>query len=181
MTNLIEPVVRIRIIYFGSTITSSNFWGSENDRREQYFCSVAAGAVRLLVPSALSSNVFEWCKAKRVILSRGPWHPEGGPEGLEIFFEDDDNDSFAIQLTRSSFYKLPDQADKTRDWVFSVWVRMDEKPLKVFESPCRWRRINSLPDLSSLERMTSRAYDNERSREATLPVARGAHGSARMT
>jgi hypothetical protein len=176
-----RTVVRIRIVNCGTTIASSNYWGSENDRREQYFCSIAVSAVRLLVPTALSSNAFEWCKAKRVILSRGPWHPEGGPEGLEIFFEDHDNDSFAIQLTRPSFNKLPDQADKTRDWVFSAWVRMDEKPFKVFESSCCWRRLNSLPDSSCLERMTSRADDDERSRDATLPLASGAHGDVRMT
>lgn len=135
----------------GPLIAATNFWGSEYDDAGKYYCSVNAGAVRLLLPRAQRSLVTEVQAAQYVILSRGPWPAANVPEAVELLFEDGTDNPYVLHLTAASFDQLPAQPEPGREWVLSVWTLEDDRPHKAMELPCKWRRSRKLPDLSPLD------------------------------
>lgn len=132
----------------GPLITSTNFWGSDHEQAGKVFCSVNAGAIRLLLPRSLANLIGEWRTSKYVILSRGPWPAERQTDAAELLFEDGSDAPFSIHLTPNSFDALPAEPPAGQEWVLSAWVLKKDKPHKALERPCKWRRSNGLPDLS---------------------------------
>lgn len=139
----------------GALLIASNYWGSDLDRTGKFYCSVNAGAVRLLLPCSRYSLVGEWRSCEYVILSRGPWPEQGLDEAVEILFEDHSDSPYALHLAGQSFDLLPVEPEIGREWILSVWIEKKARPHKALERACRWRRSAFLPDLSKWSDTTS--------------------------
>ena len=64
----------------GPRILTTNYWDTEHARGGKYYCSVNAGAIRILVPPQRAADIEEWNACRYVIVSRGPW-PEMATPG----------------------------------------------------------------------------------------------------
>lgn len=131
----------------GPLVTATNYWGSALDRAGKLYCSVNAGAIRLLLPRSRARLVGEWRTSDYVILSRGPWPDQGLAQAVELLFEDHTDAPYALHLSPESFDVLPGAPPPGREWVFSAWVEKRDRPHKALERACRWRRSARLPDL----------------------------------
>lgn len=111
------------------------------------YCSVNAGAIRILLPSLLEPYLRVMRTGKYVIITRGAWPAEGRSEGVELLFEDDTDEPFALHLGAESFDNLPgDPGDG--EWVVSVWT---EGCIKRLQLPARWRRETLIPFMQPWE------------------------------
>jgi len=63
----------------GQLITSSNYWSSVYARKGKVFCSVNAGAIRILLPPSRWNDVSDRGTSQYCVLSRGPRPGETGP------------------------------------------------------------------------------------------------------
>lgn len=129
----------------GPLILSSTYWGSGYEEGGKVFCSVNAGAIRLLVPRSNRTLIEEARKASVVILSRGPWPATGRSEGIEVLLEDGSDSPHALHLTPASFDVLPAEPPEGREWVFTLWDLKKGKPHKAVERRCLWRRVPEIP------------------------------------
>jgi hypothetical protein len=129
----------------GPLITATNYWDSELAHRGKLFVSVNAGAVRLLLPSAMYPVLADMRTAKECVLSRGPWPAERRQEAVELLFDDGSDTPFALQLTPESFDLLPAEPEVGREWVCAVWIAKDGRPHKSLERVCHWRRVERIP------------------------------------
>jgi len=139
----------IEIQNHGSLILATNYWRSELAAAGKFYCSVHAGAIRLLVPSAQRASIEEMRAAQYVVLSRGPWPDRGLLEAVELLFEDGSEEPFALQLSPESLDRFPVEPPSgqlnDRGWVFSVWVEKKSRPHKSVERICHWRQVPRLP------------------------------------
>lgn len=131
----------------GPLILSSTFWGSEQEQAGKLFVSLNAGVIRILVPAVQRSMIAECRGCKFAVLSRGPWPEAGLAEGVEILFEDESDDPYALHLSPSSFDSLPGEPPTGREWVIALWDSKKGKPHKALERVCHWRRVERIPSL----------------------------------
>jgi hypothetical protein len=76
--------------------------------------------IRLLIPEALSHQVPDMIKGcKEVVLTRGPWAAMGLQEAVEILFEDNSSNPFALFLDARTFDLLPKINGR---WSLSIWT-----------------------------------------------------------
>jgi len=138
-----DPIV---IHNAGPEIVATNFWGSELELAGEFYCSVNAGVIRLLLPVAASYGTLnDMISAEYCIISKGPWPEQKEPEAIEILFEDRSDSPYALQLAPASFDLLPGEPPEGRDWVFSLWTFKDGHPFKLMERACYWRRVSRIP------------------------------------
>lgn len=135
----------------GAILLWTTYWTSDLERAGQFYVSVNAGAIRILVPRRLATVINEWRPSDCVICSRGPWPDQGVEEAVELLFEDGTDAPFALHLTPASFDMLPGPPNPGREWVLSAWVEKKGRPHKALERPCRWRRVPELPWLKQWE------------------------------
>jgi len=145
----------IQIVNHGPLIVSTNYWQTDLAQAGKYYCSVNAGAIRLLVPPAHRDAIEDMRAAQYVILSRGPWPAMGLPEAVELFFEDTTDEPFALHLSRQTFDLLPAAPEPEREWVLSVWDEKKGRPHKAVERPCYWRRVPRIPWLRPWQDVTA--------------------------
>jgi hypothetical protein len=142
----------------GPLIVATNYWESELAKAGKIFCSVNAGAIRVLLPPLGYRHVEDM--RGECVLSRGPWPELDLPEAVEILWDDGSPDPFVLHLSPESFDVLPAQPEPDREWVISVWVYHGEllnevefqgslRPHngfgKVLEQVCHWRRVEKIP------------------------------------
>jgi len=135
----------IHVTNHGPLITVTNFWESPLAERGLLFCSVNAGAIRILLPRSRYADLEEMRTGEYCILSRGPWPQEQKPEGIEIMWEDRSDSPYALHLDAESFDLLPGEPQAGREWVLSVWTQKDGAPHKAMDRICHWRRVPRLP------------------------------------
>lgn len=135
--------MRIEVRNHGPLITQTNYWQSELAQAGKVFCSVNAGAIRVLLPPSEYSALADMRQAQYCVLSRGPWPAERKPEGVEIVFEDGSDSPYALHLVPDSFDLLPTEPEAGREWLVSVWTQKDGSPHKALERKCYWRRPES--------------------------------------
>lgn len=133
----------IRTDNHGPLITRTDYWETEYAGGGKIYCSVNAGAIRVLLPPSKYGDLASMRAAQYCVLSRGPWPEVGAPEAVEILFEDHSSAPYAIHLTAQSFDALPDEPLAGREWVVSVWTLKDGRPHKALERACHWRRGQS--------------------------------------
>jgi hypothetical protein len=131
----------------GQRILASNYWESEMAARGLCYCSVNAGAIRVLVPLSRSDWLADMVTARYCVLSRGPWPAMGISDAVEIMWEDDSQAPFALHLTPDSFDALPAKPPEGQPWTVTVWVLHDGQPRQVVGRPCHWRRVGKIPCL----------------------------------
>lgn len=150
----------IQINNHGQLITSTNYW--ELPIAGKVFCSVNAGAIRLLVPRTMRRIIDDMrCGSTHAVLSRGSWPAMGLPDAVEIMLEDGSDDPFALHLSPESFDFLPAEPAAGKEWTLSVWDLKKGKPHKALERRCYWRRVPSLPCLPGARRARA-GDDNQR-------------------
>lgn len=135
----------------GPLVLSSTYWGSEYEKAEKIFCSVNAGAIRLLAPRTNKEVAQEARKAEYMILSRGPWPKKGLSEAVEILFEDHSEGPYVLHLSPESFDLLPAAPPGDREWRLAVWEMQEGGPALVVERVCHWRKVSSIPCLKGWE------------------------------
>jgi hypothetical protein len=129
----------------GPRIVATNYWETDHARAGKMYCSVNAGAIRILVPPALAADVEDWNGCRYVIVSRGPWPDMARPDAVELLFEDFSNSPYCLHLSRESFDLLPGDPG-AKEWIISAWL---PGPTHVFERPAKWRRVKRLPWLKA--------------------------------
>jgi len=140
--------VLIEVTNHGPLITATNFWESPLAERGLLFCSVNAGAIRVLLPRSRYADLNDMRTAEYCVLSRGPW---AGKDGIEIMWEDHSDSPYVLQLTPESFDLLPGEPESGREWVLSVWSNKDGRPHKAMDRICHWRRVAKIPWLKPWE------------------------------
>lgn len=138
----------------GPLITATNYWETEGAAAGKLYCSVNAGAVRILVPNSCRPWIEEWRQAEYAILSRGPWPAQNLPEAVEILWEDRSDSPFAVHLTPASFDLLPAEPPAGQGWIVSVWTDKKGSPHKSLERKCHWRRVPKIPWLKPWTKTT---------------------------
>lgn len=137
----------IEVSNHGPLITSTNYWSSALASAGKIFCSVNAGAIRVLLPAARYADLSDMRPSQYCVLSRGPWPEQHVAEGIEIMWEDGSDSPYALHLTADSFDLLPGEPEPGREWLATVWTEKDGKPHKSLERICHWRREPKLPCL----------------------------------
>jgi hypothetical protein len=127
----------------GQAITSTNFWESETAKAGYCFLSWNAGAARLLLPDALLPAVREMKSAQYVIISKGPWHEQGGRDALEVLFEDGSNSPYCVHLTMEQTDRSLPEDNQGGGLVVTVWTRSGEE----LRLPGKYRTVRSIPCL----------------------------------
>lgn len=135
----------------GPLVVSSTYWGSEYDRAGKLYCSVNAGAIRVLLPGSLRRLIDECRGAEYAILSRGPWPEQGLADAVEILWEDHSDSPFALHLSPESFDLLPAEPDPGQEWVIHLWDLKKGRPHLALQRRCHWRRVPRIPWLKPLE------------------------------
>jgi hypothetical protein len=135
----------ISIENHGPLLLRSNYWHSELAAKGKLWCSVNAGAIRVLLPPAMYGFLADMRTARECVLSRGPWPEERAAEGVEIMWDDGSDNPFALHLTPESFDLLPGEPEAGREWICSTWTAKDGKPHKALERICHWRRVERIP------------------------------------
>jgi hypothetical protein len=135
----------------GQLITSTNYWSTVYAREGKVFCSINAGAIRILLPPSRWNDLSDMSRSQYCILSRGPWPQEKQAEGIEIMFEDFSDSAYALHLTPKSFNLLPANPERGREWTLAVYVEKDGKPHKSLERVCHWRRVPFIPFMKPWE------------------------------
>ena len=78
----------ITVSNHGPLIVATNYWDLPLEEAGKIWCSVNAGAIRVLVPRAHRRIIEDMRTARHVVLSRGPWPEVGAPEAVELLFDD---------------------------------------------------------------------------------------------
>ncbi len=141
----------ITIVNHGPLVLGTNYWQSELAQAGKYYVSVNAGAIRLLVPTQLRDAIDDMRAARYAIISRGPWPAMSLPDAVELLFEDESDQPFALHLSPQSFDLLPARPEPGREWVLSIWDEKKGRPHKAVERPCYWRQVPRLPWLRPWE------------------------------
>jgi len=152
--------VLIQVANHGPLVLSTNYWTSDLAREGKVWCSVNAGAIRVLLPPDRYGDLSAMRTGKYCVLSRGPWTPgivtagqficaihDAPEDGVEILFDDGSEAPYVLMLTAASFDVLPAEPAVGREWLCSVWVARDGKPHKSLERICHWRRVERIPCL----------------------------------
>lgn len=133
----------------GQLITDTNYWMTEQAQGGKVYCSLNAGAVRLLLPRMRFPEVADMEMAKECVISLGPWPEHYGRDAVEILFDDLSQNPYALFLVAESFDFLPAEPPPGREWILSVWVEYDGRPYNAFERVCHWRRVPCIPWLKA--------------------------------
>jgi len=129
----------------GPLIIATDYWQSDLARAGKVFCSVHAGAIRVLLPPSAHACLADMQIAKECVLSRGPWPMQPTQEAVEILWDNGSSSPFALHLTPASFDLLPAEPEPGREWVCSTWISLDGRPHQALERICHWRRVPRLP------------------------------------
>lgn len=138
-------MIMLEIHNHGPLVVRTNYWESDMAQAGKFYCSVNAGAIRLLVPQSQRPAIEDMRASTRIVLSRGPWPAMGLPEAVELLFDDGTDAPYALHLSPESFDLLPAEPPTGYEWVLSVWDEKKGRPHKAVERPCHWRRVPRIP------------------------------------
>ncbi|MDQ2077445.1 hypothetical protein [Marinimicrobium sp. ABcell2] len=124
----------------GQLIVRTNYWDSDLAQAGFFFLSWNARAGRLLIPQAHESSLNDMLSAQCVIISRGPWRDR---EGLELLFEDNTDNPYAIRLGVEQCDRLIPDSEQGGGFVVALWTR---DGLKAW-LPGKYRTVKQLPCL----------------------------------
>lgn len=127
----------------GQEIVSTNHFDSKYAKNGFLYVTINAGAVRLLVPDLIISQIAEFKTANEVIISRGPFPGQNLSDAYEILFEDNTNEPYSLHLHPDLFDRALGNKDTNKQINFTVWTRSG----KHLELPCYFRMVNNLPYL----------------------------------
>jgi hypothetical protein len=127
----------------GQEIISTNYWQLPIEDAGKFYVSINADAFRLLVPTSYEEKFLpEVMKAKKAIISRGPWPEQDRDDGIEILFENDTESPYFMHLSVDCFDQFPAKSDSGRTFVLSIWTK---EGAKVREMSARFRMVSRIP------------------------------------
>lgn len=130
----------------GPLIVSSNYWDLPAAQAGNLYCSINAGAFRLLLPRSLESVIADMETGKIAVISRGPWPAMRQADAIEILLDDGSEDPVALHLDVHSIDRMPLDSDTDHEWTFAVWTQPRRGvPHKAMERKAYYRRVESLP------------------------------------
>jgi hypothetical protein len=135
----------------GQRIVSTNYWQYEYAQAGKVYCSVNAGAIRVLLPPAVWGSLNNMQTASEIVCSIGPWPDKRLAKAVEILFDDGSPAPYALHLDANSFGGIPGEPPHGREWMLSVWMPPPAgltAPQMVFEHVCHWRRVDRIPCLA---------------------------------
>jgi hypothetical protein len=127
----------------GQAIAETNYWDSEQAQAGYCYLSWNAGTARLLIPDASKQFIPEMRSAKYVIVSRGPWHEQGGRDALELLFEDNSDSPFCLRLVAEQTDRLLPEDSQGGGFFVTIWMRGGEK----LRLPGKYRIVATIPCL----------------------------------
>lgn len=138
----------IKVKNDGKEIIETNYWQTEHNQKGLFYCSINAGAFRLLVDNLTNAEMtipmLEAARnAKEIVISRGFWIEQNKKDCFEFMFDDDPDTPFMICLCPDQLDRIPLESDEGREFDIIIYDG-DEK---VFEGKCRYRRVKRLPCL----------------------------------
>lgn len=126
----------------GPIITSTNYFESPHATvRGLIFCSINAGAFRLLIPPQMESAIPEMLTGKYCVVTRG-WHSGLSRKMLEFLFEDGSATPYVIHVEEAQCDRVPDtREDAMRsDLTLSLWTLGEYgRPVMAGSMPARYR------------------------------------------
>jgi len=130
----------------GQQIVSSNYWDSEPNGKGLFFCSINAGAFRLLVDSGTNGELVKPMleaarNATEIVVSRGWWTEKNAKDAFEFLFDDDPDTPWVIQMVNQQFDRLPALEDEGREFQLFIY----DAGKMVFQGVCKYRRVRRLP------------------------------------
>ncbi len=128
----------ITVTNHGPLITATNYWNSSLAKSGRLWCSVNAGAIRVLLPPQHYATLSDMRAARECVLSLSK-------RDVEIMWDDTSDSPFVLHLTSESFDLIPGRPEPGKEWVCSVWVEKDGTPHKAMERVCHWRRVPWIP------------------------------------
>ena len=139
----------------GQRIVSTNYWDTLHADAGRAFCSVNAGAVRILMPPALEDLLPAMQSGKYCVISIGRWPSMRQDQGVEILFQDDTDSPLAMHFSANSFDVLPgDPGGKL--WTVAVWLREQDHPVLEWMPMATCTR--SALDAPAMDRVTIPTY-----------------------
>lgn len=126
----------------GAQIVDTNYWTTSAAAAGFCYLSLQAGALRLLVPDAQRDAIKEMKTAEFVIASFGFW-PESDTEGVELLFEDNSSQPFALHLPVKLMDRQVSASDMGRDVPFLLYSPHGLE----FEKRVKLRRVAKIPCL----------------------------------
>ena len=147
----------IQIENKGAEIVSSNYWNTENNLKGLFFCSINAGAFRLLVDSRTNGELIEPMleaarNASEIVISRGFWTEHNKRDCFEFLFDDHPDTPYCINIFPEQADRLPSEGDEGRKFRFLVY----DAGKMVFDGKCMYRRVKRLPCLKSFSQTGGR-------------------------
>ncbi len=111
----------------GQKILETNYFSSSLANAGLFYCSINAGAIRLLIPSKQAAIIQDAFKTTRSFeIERGlPTYP--GVKGITIFFVDGTPNPFCLQLDSKSLDRLPTPSDYGRTVPITFWTEQAGK------------------------------------------------------
>lgn len=132
----------------GPLLVRTNYWDSPLNRQGALYCSVNAGAIRLLVPKPLEHFIEEMRTGYEVLVTRGDWPKANRKDALELMWEDGSVAPFAIQLCPEQLDRLIPRENAGQQTACQVYVRGSAgTPLLTGEWPARFRVAKKIPCL----------------------------------
>lgn len=139
------PRVPFEVWNDGPEIIATSFWDTPLAKAGGMFCSVNAGAIRLLLPCALESQANDMVGCE-VIVTPGPWPAARQREALELMWEDGSDAPFAVCLGAEQLDRPIPALASNRTVICLVYVRgFNGTTLLVGRWPARLRAAESLP------------------------------------
>ena len=145
--NILDPIT---VKNNDADIVETNYWETPLANNGDCYLSIYSWTFRLLVPDAFLSEIEKWKTATEVIVSRGPREKTVRKDAIEILFEDNSDNPYALHIVAEQVDHMPLPADQDRPgqparWTFAVWTRQG----KVLEFPGRFRKVREIPWLKS--------------------------------
>ena len=111
----------------GQKILKTSYFSSALASAGLFYCSINAGAIRVLIPSKQATNIQDAFKTTHSFeIERGlPNYP--GVKGITIFFIDGTSNPFCLQLDAHSMDRLPSPSDYGRTVPISFWIEQAGK------------------------------------------------------
>lgn len=112
----------LKITNDGQSITSTDYWATPAARRGFAFLSLNAGAMRLLVPQPMQHMLPEML-TETVVITRGQIVLEARQrEAVEVMFEDQSDNPFALHIVAEQVNPLPDHSWMRRPLPFHLYT-----------------------------------------------------------
>ncbi len=129
----------------GKEIVETDYWKTTQNQHGSFYCSINAGAFRLLVDTTTSSEAHSTIDAARIateiVVSRGCWDDDNNKSCIEFLFLAASQVPFVLFFYPDQIDAMPADEDAGREFGILIYDRAE----KVFDGKCKYRRVHHIP------------------------------------